>query len=181
MEGSTKIHGLEDALKAMQAAFPNDEKAQRQIINSSLRSAATKTMLREIKARALQYKDSGALAESIGVRAMSRRKLRTARRVGGVEIAPIRSNRRAMAMYIQHHYNAKGRAAPRGMLFSGIRHGHFVEFGVPLRGIPARSFLWEGGRGQVAPYLMQAAREFQLQTERRVARAKRRSKHPRGV
>ena len=174
MEPSVKIEGLEEAMKAMREAFPRDHKTQKKIINKGIRKGAAEALLPEIKARAMSYKDSGALAESIGIRPMSTRSIRTARAVGGMEITPIRTNLKAMAMYINHHYTSKGRNAPSGMLLSGIRHGHLVEFGVPTRGIPARSFLWDPVPPKVAQYLITAAAEFKRDIE---ARVRRRGKH----
>ena len=175
MQPTVKVEGLDDAMRAMMAAFPKDAKTQGQIINKGIRRAAVKDLLPSIKARAMSYKDSGALAESIGVRAMPKRYVRTARAVGGMQIVPIRSNLKAMAMYINHHYTNKGRTAPAGMLLSGIRHGHLVEFGVPTRGIPARSFLWEPVPPRVSQYLITAAAEFKRDIEARVNRRAKKS------
>ena len=148
---SIKIEGLEDAMKAMLAAFPANERRQRGILNASIRSAATNTILNDAKQRAKIGDGSGALSESLGIRATSKRKLKAKRVVAGVEIVPVRSNMKAMAMYIQHYYSAKGKTAPAKMLTSGVRHGHLVEIGSVNNS--AKPFLWPAAESQKSAYI----------------------------
>lgn len=169
MDGSVRIEGLEDAIKTMQAAFPADPEVQRKILNGAMRRSATQTMLAQIKARAAESDRSGALSESIGIRNRSRRSIKTARTIGALEITPIRSNLKAMAMYINYYYTAKGKTPPAGIILSGIRHGHLVEFG-SINNTP-RSFLWDPARANMAPYMQRLAIEMRHQIASNVRRA----------
>ena len=140
MEGKAQIVGLKEAMKSLQAAFPDNVKVQSQIINGAMGGSARKSFLPVAKQLAMRGDGSGALSESLGVRAQkaSRRK----GKAGGMEVVPVRSNRKALAKYINFYYTARGKTPPANILTSGIRHGHLVEFGVPRKGIAANPFLW---------------------------------------
>jgi hypothetical protein len=165
---SVKIEGLENAMKAMLAAFPTNERRQRGILNASIRTAATDTILADAKQRAKSGDGSGALSEALGIRATSKKKLKSRRVVAGVEIVPVRSNMKAMAMYIQHYYTAKGKTAPAKMLTSGVRHGHLVEFGSLNN--PARPFLWPAAESKRSAYIGRFAADLTKKTEAAVRR-----------
>jgi hypothetical protein len=169
MDVSGKIVGMEEAIKAMQAAFPADPKAQEKVLVPAMRRSANKTMVPEIKAKAMEGDGSGALAESIGIRKKSRRAITNTRTVAAVEIAPIRSNMKAMAMYVNYYYTARGQTVPSKVLLGGIRHGHFVEFG-SVNNDP-RSFLWEPVKGRIAPYTQALAAEIRRQVSKNLRRA----------
>lgn len=163
-----KIEGLEEAMKAMLAAFPKDEKRQRGILNASLREAAKGTILSDAKRRAARGDSSGALSEALNIRATSKRALRTRRVVAGVEIVPVRGNMKAMAMYIQHYYTQRGKTADMKMMTSGIRHGHLVEFGTVKTS--AQPFLWPAAQTQTAPFISRFANDLSKKTEAAVRR-----------
>jgi hypothetical protein len=173
MDVGVRVVGLEDAMKAMTDAFPNNPREQRGILNSAMRRSAAQTILLEAKQRALQGDGSGALSESLGIRNKSLRKIKTSRSVAGVEIAPIRTNRRAMAMYIDHYYSRAGRVAPAFMVLSGIRHGHLIEFGTVYSA--ARPFLWPAAEGQLSPYMQRVAAEMRKQIDNRLRRSRKHS------
>jgi hypothetical protein len=168
LDMSVKIDGLEDAMKAMLAAFPTDERRQRGILNASLRTAATNTILADAKQRAKTGDGSGALSEALGIRATSKKKLKTRRVVAGVEVVPVRSNMKAMALYIQHYYTAKGKTAPAKMFASGVRHGHLVEFGSVNNS--ARPFLYPAAQSQMSAYTGRFAADLTKKTEAAVRR-----------
>ena len=170
MEISAKVEGLEEALAAMRAAFPADPKAQRQILNRAMSDSAVATIVRDAKQHALAGDSSGALSESIGVRPKSLRRVKTSRAVAGVEVVPIRSNLKAMRMYIQHYYTARGRTPKAFMILSGIRHGHLIEFGTVRHG--PRPFLWPAAQSQLSPFMQRVAADMQRQIESRVRRAR---------
>lgn len=155
-------------MKAMLAAFPKDERRQRGILNASMRSASKDTILADAKQRALRGDGSGALSESLGIRATSKRKLKMRMAVAGVEIVPVRTNMKAMALYIQHYYTAQGRTAPAKMLTSGIRHGHLVEFGSVNN--PAYPFLWPAAQAGQSAYTNRFAADLTKKTEAAVKR-----------
>jgi hypothetical protein len=169
MDMSARVQGLDSAMEAMAAAFPADAKVQRQILTGAMRRSAAQTILKDAKQRALESDGSGALSEALGIRNRSRRAIKTARTVAGVEITPIRSNLKAMAMYINHYYTARGRTPKSGMLLSGIRHGHLVEFG-SVNNTP-RPFLWPAAQSSMAPYMQRLAAEMRHQIDQRVRRA----------
>ena len=174
MEVTAKIHGLEDAMKAMRESFPSDRAKQRSILNTAMRKSAVETIVAEVKHRAKinHPGSSGALSESIGVRAKSLRRIKTSRSVAGVEIGSIRYNDKAMAMYVNHYYIRKGKAPPKGIFLSGIRHAHLVEFGT-YRTNP-KSFLWDGAKPQLSPFMARLAADMKRTIERRVNRMSRR-------
>lgn len=178
MDIGLKVEGLDAAMEALRATFPADHKVQRQILNTAMGKSARATMLAEVKQRALTgptgVQRSGALSESIGVRNQSRRKVMTKRAVAGVEIAPIRSNLKAMARYIDYYYTRQGRTPRIGMLNSGIRHGHLIEWGTVKHG-PA-PFLFPGVNNNLAPFLQRLAADMRRTMEQRVRR-KARGKH----
>jgi hypothetical protein len=168
MEPMVKVQGLESALKTMREAFPADEKAQRAIINGSIRKAAAPTILAEAKQRAQANDKSGALTAALGIRNLSRRYIRTRRVVGGVEITPIRGNLKAMALYIDYYYTRRGRIPPAGIVLSGIRHGHLVDWGT-VRSDP-KPFLYPAMRSGMAPYMQRLANDMRRTIEQRVKR-----------
>lgn len=167
-----RVEGLEQAMKAMLAAFPQDERRQRGILNASMREASKSTILTDAKQRAARGDSSGALSEAIGIRATSKRKLKTRRVVAGIEITPVRSNMKAMAMYIQHYYTNKGKIAPAKMFTSGVRHGHLIEFGSVNN--PAHPFLWPAAQSQKGAYINRFAADLTKKTEAAVRREARR-------
>ena len=138
VQATAKIKGLDDAMRSLQAAFPKDARQQQRIINGAMGASARKSFLPIAKQLALQGDSSGALSESLAVRAMGRRK--RAGRVGGMEVVPVRSSRKAMALYIAHHFTKNGLTPSASIIVNGIRHGHLVEFGGGHN--TAKSFLW---------------------------------------
>jgi len=147
-EFGAKLVGLEEALKAMQAAFPGDIKKQQRLLNGAMSGAARKSILPMAKQLAKRGDSSGALSESLNVRAMGRRK--RAGKAAGMEVVPVRSNLKALAKYIQFYYTSRGKAPPSSILTSGIRHGHLVEFGTAKTS--AFPFLWPAAQAQASNY-----------------------------
>lgn len=168
IDTSIKVEGLEDAMKAMLAAFPSNPTRQRGILNASMRLAGRSTILADAKQRAKSGDGSGALSEALGIRATSKRKLANRQAVAGVEIVPVRSNLKAMALYIAHYYTSQGRTAPTGMLTNGVRHGHLVEFG-SVNNSP-RPFLLPAASAQKGAYITRFANDLQKKTEAAVRR-----------
>lgn len=170
MQLDSKVKGLDEAIKAMQAAFPNDPKKQRALVNGALRTSARKNILPTAKQRAMAGDGSGALSAALAVRAQSAKKLRSKGTPVGVEVVPVRNNVKAIAMYVQHYYTARGRIAPAGILSSGIRHGHLVEFGSVNNN--ARPFLWPAAQSGKAAYIQNVGAELKKSIERAVQRAR---------
>ena len=167
MEGSAKIKGLESALKSMQSAFPDDFKKQSQMINGSMGSAARKSILPIAKLNAMAGDGSGALSEALNVRAQKAKKRRG--KAGGMQIVPVRHDKKAIAKYISFYYTAQGKNAPIGIVANGIRHGHLVEFGTVKQS--ASPFLWPAGESGQALYISMFAGEMKKKTESAVKRA----------
>lgn len=170
MDGKVKIHGLEEAVNAMEAAFPKDTNKQRSLVNQGLRASAKETILNEAKSRAYSGDSSGALAESLGIRNIPKRRLK-ARRVAGVYIAPIRFNTKAMKMYAD--YYRKNSNSLRKVV-DGIRHGHLVEFGT--RHSAANPFLWPAAQSKAQAYLYNVAENIKKKTQAAVKRAAKKAK-----
>jgi hypothetical protein len=166
-----KIDGLEEAMRAMKAAFPADPKKQRQILNGAMSGSARKSMVPIAKQLALAGDGSGALSEAIAVRNMNARTLRKVRSVAGVQITPVRANRKAMMMYIAHYYTSRGRVPHANMINSGIRHGHLVEFG-SVHNQPQPFLLPAASAGKGA-YVRGFSAEMSKKTEAAVRRAAR--------
>lgn len=171
MNLDVKLVGLEEALKTMAAAFPKDPKRQRGILNAAMNTSARKNMLEEAKRLARQGDSSGALSESIGIRNQSKRKLAQKGMVAGVEMVPVRTNKKALALYIEYYYTRRGLNAPAGIARNGIRHGHLVEFGSVNNS--ASPFMLPAARAGQSGYLNSVAGEIKLAVERNVARARR--------
>lgn len=174
MDGKAKITGLDDALKVLEQAYPQDPKTQGQVVGAAIGSAARKTILPLAKQRAKQPDSSGALAESLAIRSTPASVLRSKRKAAGRKILPVRNNTVAIAKYIQHYYTNRGKAIPMGGI-SGIRHGHLVEFGFRHKSgkhVAARPFLWNSAQDGRSAYLSIFADEMKTIIKRRVARAK---------
>ena len=167
--------GLKDAMAAMAAAFPKDPKKQKTLLVGAMRMAASKTILPSAKRRALSSDGSGALSESLGIRTQTMSKMRSKRAAAGIEIVPVRSNRKAIALYINHYYTQRGKAAPATIVTSGILHGHLVEFGT--RHSAAQPFLWPAAQSRTKSYVKRFAKDLGKKIEAAVRlRAKRRAK-----
>ena len=59
---TAKIEGLDDAMKAMAAAFPKQNKQQASLLNAAMKSAAVQTIVVGAKLYAAASDGSGALA-----------------------------------------------------------------------------------------------------------------------
>ena len=143
MEAKADIRGLNEALKAIQAAFPDNVKIQSQLINGAMGAAARKTFLQTAKQLAKTTGGSGALSESLAVRAQKAKNRKG--KAGGMQVVPVRSSAKAMALYIAHYYTSQGKTPPASILTHGITHGHLKEFGHVTKSgqhIPPNSFLW---------------------------------------
>lgn len=174
MDGKGEIKGLREAMRAMAAAFPKNPEQQRRLLSAAMRGAAKNTILRNAKLFALAGDGSGALSESLGIRTQSRRKVLTRLIGAGVQIAPVRNNRKAMALYINHYYTQRGRTPPAHIVTSGIRHGHLVEFGT--KHSAASPFLWPAAQSAIMPYKNQFSVFLKKRTEAAVRRAARLNK-----
>lgn len=177
MELAAKIEGLEPALAALRAAFPDSPRRQRSLLNQTMSGAARKTIIPMAKQLARQGDGSGALSEAIAPRAVSLSKALARGKSAIIEITPVRSNRKAMAMYIAHYYTARGKTASAKLVTSGIRHGHLVEFGHATRGggfVSARPFLWPAGTAGAGDYRRLFADMLRRKIEAAVRRKRRR-------
>lgn len=171
MDGKARIQGLDEAMKTLVAAFPMDSKTQKSVLNAAIRKAANPTVVRRAKELALAGDGSGALSAAISARAMSQRKLREKNVSAGIEVVPVRFNPRALALYIQHYFTARGQAVPEGFFRGGLRHGHLVEFGT--RNAPARPFMWPALAEQGMAYRAIFTASLRKAIETRVKRARR--------
>lgn len=171
--GNATIQGLEAALKTLGDAYPSDPRRQRGLIGTGMRVAARKTILPIAKQMAQQGDGSGALSEALTVRQQSNRRLREKNIPVGVEVVPFRFNRKAIALYIQHYYTNQGRTPPAGIVASGIRHGHLVEFGSANNN--AQPYLAPARDQGLTSFTNTVAQEIGTAVERRVERERRRN------
>ncbi len=130
-QGTWKVDGLkylDDALDELSL------KMQVSFTTSALKAAA-KPVVAAAKegARNSKHPSSGALAESIGVKASKK---------GGehvsVWVGAMRENKTALQSYFSYYY--AGKTIPLSRLANGIRHGHLIELGT-ARGVQKRPFL----------------------------------------
>jgi hypothetical protein len=175
MEGGAKIRGLDDALRTLEAAFPNDPKKQQRMVHGAMGASSRKSFLPIAKQLALRGDSSGALSESLKVRVQPKRK--RIGKAGGMEIVPVRYNKKAMALYIQHYFTGRGKNPTGSVVIDGIRHGHLVEFGHDLvRGgrvighVAAQPYLWPAARAGSGKYRAMFADELKKRIESTVRR-----------
>lgn len=170
MEGQAKILGLEDTIKAMQAAFPKEPERQRRLVNATMRKSANMTFVKDAKQRAAALGGSGALADSIGIRTMPRGQIIASGRIAGVYIAPLRHKPSAIRRYIGHYYRT---SAPDTVVVNGIRYGHLVEFGHAARDgshVAAKPFMGPAIDAQFNAYRNRFAADLGKKVEAAVRR-----------
>lgn len=173
MEGTAKIEGLEAAMKSMQTAFPDNIKQQARIVNGAMGGAARKSILPIAKQLALNGDGSGALSDSLGVRAQKARSRKG--KAGGMMVVPVRSDKKALAKYIDFYFTAQGKTPPADIVTQGIRHGHLIEFGTSK--ISSRAYLWPAAQSGLSMYINLFAGEMRKRTEAAVKReAKKKAK-----
>ena len=128
---TVKMEGVQDVIKAINELYPKNETARRSLLHSGMAGSMRKNMLPTAKQLAAVANRSGALSESLKVRAIAKGRLRfmPARADAGVEMVPVRHNHKAVAKYAMYYYVQKGKAPPDRIFASGIRHGHLVEYG----------------------------------------------------
>ena len=130
-QGTWKVDGLKELDKAMDELT---SKMRNSFTTSALKAAA-KPVIAAAKegARKSKHPSSGALAESLGVKAQ---------RKGGehisVWVGTMRENKTALQSYFSYYY--AGKTIPLSRLANGIRHGHLIELGT-ARGVQKRPFL----------------------------------------
>ena len=168
MEGKVKIKGLKEAMTAMRAAFPDNPEQQRRLLNTTISGAARDTILPMAKSLADQGDGSGALSEALAPRAVSKSRARLRGKTASVQITPVRANRKATALYINHYYTRHGRSPKTDIVTSGIRHGHLIEFGTVKQA--ARPFLWPAARSRKGAYINVFAKVLRKKTEAAVRR-----------
>lgn len=172
LDVSVEIKGLDSAMKALEAAFPKNGKIQQQILHGAIGGAARKSIVPIAKQMALSGDGSGALSEAIKVRV--RPKKRRYGQAAGMEITPVRSNKKAILKYIQHYYTNRGKNPGPEVISNGIRHGHLVEFGTKKVG--PNPFLWPASERGAGLYRKLFGKELMKRIEQRVKREARKAK-----
>ena len=129
MEIKGEIKGLEAAMRNLTATFPKQAEEQRRLLNRAMGASARKSMLPIAKSLALLGDGSGALSESLAVRAVSKSAARRKGAAASMQIMPFRYDRKAIALYENFYYKNKGKNIGLKRFADGIRHGHLVEFG----------------------------------------------------
>ncbi len=148
MEVGYKITGGPEVARALRAAWPNNPKRQRQVLNQAIKAAAKDTVVSKARIMALRSGGSGSLSTAMNSRVMS---LKFARREGataGVWVGPVRKSPAAIAKYINHYWLGRGKKINTSIFTYGLRHAHLVEWGHNIvKGgqvvgrVPARPFM----------------------------------------
>lgn len=173
MQLGFKIDGLKDVERAILAAFPGEPRKQRAILNQTMAAAAKNTMLPVAKSRALQGDGSGALSESLGIRALPANRAFPRGVVASVEMVPVRNNTKAIQKYANYYYARLGKTIPNSVLTSGIRHGHLVEFGTVK--MAAQPFLWNSAQEKAVAWSRDLGNQVRVVIEKSVRRAAKRT------
>lgn len=170
MDMIVHVDGLKEVMNAIEKAFPKDVKMQRKLLNQSMSGAAKGSIVKIAKQKALQGDGSGALSESIGVRAKSLSRARSRGAAASVTVTPIRSNRKAIAKYISYYRRNSAK-----QVIDGIRHGHLVEFGHRIKNgfVSPRPFLWPAAAAGQSAYVSLFAKSVRKKIESAVRRARR--------
>jgi len=153
-EGTWKVEGL----KYLEDALDELSKDMKFRFTTSALKAAAKPVIAAAKegARNNKHPSSGALAESLGVKAQKK---------GGenisVWIGTMRENKTALRSYFTYYY--AGKTIPLSRLANGIRHGHLIELGT-ARGVQKRPFLRPALESQAG----QAVSEFKRVLKRKI-------------
>jgi len=130
-----KVEGLKELTQTLTRELP--AKTGATVVASTFRRSF-RPMVKTAKQKAAAGPGSGALAQSIGMwRDRKVRGGRSGKTAVRMRIGPKRSNRKAILRYLTFY----GKELSAKRINAGIRHGHFVEYGVPSRGISARPFL----------------------------------------
>jgi len=171
MDMDMKIEGLDEAMRALQAAFPKNPKRQRQLLNQAMSQAARQTIIKHAKQKALEGDKSGSLSAAIKPRAVAAGKARAAGAAARVHVTPVRYDAKAMALYINYYKPELGK-------IDGIRHGHLVEFGHRKRGgrgfVAARPFMGPAIDSAGSAYVSRFASNLKRKVELAVKRARKR-------
>jgi hypothetical protein len=167
---NVKIDGVREVMKAIDQLWPKDKEASRAIMNQGMGASARKHILPIAKQRAASTNRSGALAESLGVRSIPKGRLMGIKggKDAGIFITPVRSNKKAMAMYVNYYYISKGKIPPAKIWTSGIRHGHLVEWGSAHNS--PNPFLWPAAESGVGPWERDLTRFLWKKIKARVKR-----------
>lgn len=168
MEPTVRIKGLKEAMRAMEKAFPKNADKARSLLNQTMSGAARKSILPIAKANALIGDGSGALSESLAMRAVGKSRVRRKGAAASVQVTPVRYNPKAIAMYTAHYYAGQKMQIGRLKLdrvAEGIRHGHLVEFGTRHHG--AFPFLYPALKSGRSGYI----KFFAATLERKIAAA----------
>jgi hypothetical protein len=162
-----KVEGLRHVTDVLINKIP--AKARGNVVSGALRRAF-KPMVLDAKVGAAQskHKSSGALAQSIRIWRVSRRRRGNPKKTFmRMEIGPKRSDKRALGRYYSF-YGVKEVTASR--LVNGIRHGHLIEYGAPGRNVKKRPFLRPAfarhGRGSIERF----RKELKVAIEREARR-----------
>lgn len=176
MDMRATVTGVPDVMAALRAAFPNNVRRQRSLLNQSMRAAAMKTIMPDAQLRAARIDGSGSLSAALGIRYQKQRSALTAGSVAGIYITPIRRDPTAIAKYISYY---KANSATVGSVAKGIYHGHFIEFGHKAKDgsfVAAQPFLWPAAQSKMASYKVhftqQLGRKVELAVRRRARKAR---------
>ena len=166
------IDGLSAAFEVVHKTV-GDARKQTRMIHGAMGHAARKHFLPDAKRGADSADQSGALAESLKVRAMPVRKRRQRGIAAGMELVPVRYDKKAMAKYVHHYYTSRGEGVPPWVFIDGIRHGHLIEFGFSHRSgkkFSSRPFLYEAVKANFKAFEAEFSRGLWRRAENAIKR-----------
>jgi len=129
MDADFKITGGPEVARALRAAWPNNPKRQRQVLNQAIKAAAKPTIVARAKIMALRSGSSGSLSTAMNSRVMSKKFARKQGATAGVWVGPVRKSPAAIAKYINFYWIGRGKKINPSIFSYGLRHAHLVEWG----------------------------------------------------
>ena len=129
MDVNFKITGGPEVARALRAAWPNNPKRQRQVLNQAIKAAAKDTIVPRASIMAQRSGGSGSLAAAMNSRVMSKKFARMEGATAGVWVGPVRKDTKGIAKYINHYWLGRGKKINPSIFTYGLRHAHLVEWG----------------------------------------------------
>lgn len=166
-----RVEGLKQLEDKLIRLLP--AKTGKRVIERAL-VVASKPMVKLAKDFAKKGDTSGALSIAIGPLRGSKASTRQGRKAGTIFIGPRRSNRRAMAVYVDFYFNRTGRSISPAEFQDGIRHGHLIEFGTKRQA--KQPFLRPAFDAQARPTVKRFGKVLAKEIDKALAKARAKGK-----
>lgn len=174
MKTTVEVRGLKELTDTLVRDLP--ARAQAGVVRRALKKAI-KPMVIGAKAAyaqaAASTRSSGSLetaAATWGVSVRKRRRINGVDTIASIDLGPRRDNKIALAQY----YDFYGKTPSLNALSLGIRHGHFIEFGVQSRSIGGKNILQRVADTYFSTVINNFRKEYGRDIERTARRIARR-------